>query len=126
MIPRFVERLLNDQPPIIEGDGLQTRRLTFVGDTVQGTVQAIEKDEIAGEIFNIGSEEEMTIKDLATLVITIMDRKDKIKPVHKPPRPGDIKRSNLSIEKAKRILGFHPQTRLKEGIRRYVKWRKES
>ena len=126
VIPRFVDRVMNGLPPIIEGDGLQTRRITYVEDAVRATILAMGKEELSCEVFNVGSDEEITIKDLAFLIIRLAGKQGEIEPLYTSPRPGDIRRSNLNIEKAKKILGFYPKVRLEDGIKRYMKWLKTS
>src|SRR5438552_13933261 len=66
--------MLNDQHVEIHGDGQQTRSFTFVSDTVDGIVRAIECDEAAGEVFNIGSDAEISIVNLAHLIARLLGR----------------------------------------------------
>jgi len=124
VIPRFVDRVINNLPPVIEGDGGQSRQFIYVEDIVTATMLAIEIEGISGEAFNISSEEEITIKDLAYLVIRIVGKQGEIEPTYAPPRPGDIKRSTLAIEKARRMIGFYPRIKLEDGIKEYMEWLK--
>jgi UDP-glucose 4-epimerase len=126
VIPRFVVRAMNGLSPVIFGDGVQTRSFHEVSDTVRAIVLASECDEAIGETFNIGGEEEITINNLAKTILELLGEQDRITPEHAAPRPGEILRHSADISKARKVLGFKPEFDLRDGIRNYIKWVKET
>jgi len=126
VIPRFVVRAMNGLPPVIFGDGEQTRSFHEVSDTVRAIVLASENDEAIGETINIGGEEEITINKLAKTILEIMREDDRITPEYATPRPGEIMRHSADMSKARSLLGFKPEIDLQDGIRNYIEWVKET
>ncbi len=114
---KFLERIRASQPPIIYGDGKQTRDFVHVQDVVEATLLALERDSATGEIINIGTGRGASINELCEIFLKAAG-KIRIKPVHEAPRAGDIRHSWADIGKAKRLLGFRPGVPLEEGIRR--------
>jgi len=121
VITIFVNQLLRNQQPIIFGDGEQTRDFVYVEDVVDANLLALTAKEAKGEVFNIATGAASTINKLVWNLREIMNKKH-LRPVHKRPRPGDIRHSHASIEKAKRILGYKPKFSLKEGLTKLVEW----
>ena len=122
VIPRFVLRVMNGLPPVIFGDGQQTRDFTNVKDIVRGIVSAGECDAIIGETVNIAFGREVTINALARDIIKILGRNNELSPQHMDPRPGDVRRHYADISKARELLDFKPQIPIYEGIRDYIDW----
>jgi len=116
VIPRFIKRALEGNPPIIFGDGEQTRDFTFVKDAVEASILAAESD--ARRLFNIAQGESITINELAKLIISIVG--ENMEPVHQEPRPGDIRHSLADISRA-RAFGYEPRCSLKEGLRETIR-----
>ena len=116
VIPSFIKRALEGNPPIIFGDGEQTRDFTFVKDAVEASILAVESD--ARGLFNIAQGERITINELARLVISIVGKN--MEPVHQEPRPGDIRHSLADISLA-RAFGYEPRCSLKEGLRETIR-----
>jgi len=121
VITIFVNQLLRNKPPIIFGDGKQTRDFVYVEDVVDANMLALTTKEAKGEVFNIAAGKVTTITQLVGSLQEIMNKKY-LKPIHKRPRPGDIRHSYASIEKAKKILRYEPKFSLKEGLTRLVEW----
>lgn len=121
VISIFINRLLKNEPPIICGDGKQTRDFINVKDVVKANMLALSKQKAAGEVFNISTGEATTLNKLAETIQKIMDKTD-LKPVHAEPRPGDIKHSYGDISKAKRNLEYTPKVQLEEGLSELVEW----
>jgi len=121
VITIFVNQLLQNQSPTIFGDGRQTRDFVYVEDVVNANMLALTKREATGEVFNIATGTATTINKLVENLLEIMGKKG-LKPVHKDPRPGDIRHSYASIEKAGKILGYKPVFTLKEGLTKLVEW----
>ena len=121
VISLFINSLLQNQPPIIYGDGEQTRDFVNVKDVVEANIQALSKRNVAGKTFNISTGEATTINKLAETIKQIMDKKT-IKPVHIEPRLGDIRYSYGDITEARTNLEYKPKVKLEEGLRELVKW----
>jgi UDP-glucose 4-epimerase len=124
VIPSFVNRCLAGKPPIIYGDGKQTRDFTYVSDTVDGIIGAGNCADLIGDVVNVARGEEESVNKIADIILNLTGMKDKIKPIFKPERPGDTKRQLADISKAKRIFHFKPKVSIEEGIEQYLKWRK--
>jgi UDP-glucose 4-epimerase len=121
VIPRFVARVLQGQPPVIFGDGSQTRDFTWVPDTARGIVLAGRCDDLVGREINIARGQEVSIKRVAELVLEATGRTD-LEPVYQAPRPGDVHRHFAGTWLAQQMLGFEAPMGIEEGIRRYVAW----
>jgi len=117
----FLNRLLRNMPPIIFGDGEQTRDFVYVQDVVEANMLAMENKDAEGEVFNIGTGKNISINQLAELLKNLMDRKD-IKNTYVDPRPSDIKHGYANIDKAKKVLGYAPKFSIKKGLTELVKW----
>jgi UDP-glucose 4-epimerase len=113
---KFMERLRAGQPPVIHGDGEQTRDFIHVEDVVEATLLTLERSGVNGEVFNIGTGRETSINELCGLIVGVSGREN-LRPVHGPPRAGDIRRSLADISKVRRVLGFEPKVLLENGIR---------
>ena len=124
VIPRFVSRILNGLPPVIFGDGSQTRDFTWVGDTAKGIVKATASDVLVGDTINIARGVEVSVTQVARLLLDLLDADD-LQPEHLEPRPGDVARHLASAEKARRVLGFEATTAIEEGLHQYVTWLRE-
>ncbi len=121
VIPGFIKAVQGGQPPIIFGDGNQSRDFTFVDDVVQANLLGLTTDLAAGEVMNIGAGNPHTVNELAKMVLAILDRKD-LSPVHEEGRSGDVRASYADIGKAARLLGYRPRVGLEDGLRRILAW----
>ena len=115
VIPKFIERVRNGMPPVIYGDGKQTRDFIYVRDVVKANILAAEST--ATGIFNIASGKAISIEELAYKIIEIAGKNKNIRPLYEKPRPGDIRYSMADIAKARKELNFHPQYTLQEGLK---------
>ncbi len=120
VIPRFVVRVKNGLPPIIFGDGEQTRDFTFVEDTVQGLISACENDKLIGTAVNIARGKEISINEVAKIVIDLINRPISVR--YQKARPHDVLRHFADISKAKKVLKFKAKTDIKEGIKQYIQY----
>jgi len=117
----FINQLLHDQPPIIYGDGMQTRDFVSVDDVVSANMLAMEGKNAVGEVFNVGTNASVTVLELAKMLQEVM-KKGNLTPVFFKPRVGDVKHCSANISKAEALLGFKPRVKLKDGISRLVEW----
>ena len=124
VISIFTRRVLNNVPPVIFGDGLQTRDYTYIEDAFRA-FDLILNHESRLEPINIGSGKEVSIINLANLIIDLCGKKGRIKPVHVEPRIGEVQKLIADATKAKKILGWEPKHDLKEGLRAFVQWYKK-
>jgi len=124
VISIFINSILENKPPIICGDGKQTRDFINVKDVVEANMLALSKQKAAGEVFNISTGEATTINMLVETIQKITG-KTSLKPVHVEPRPGDIKHSYGDITKARRNLGYKPKVQLEKGLSELIKWYSE-
>ena len=120
VITKFIDRLKDGKPPIIYGDGKQTRDFVYVQDVVDACLLSLNSKGCVGESINIGSGVETSISDLAEILIELFGLSD-VKPKYAQPRAGDIRRSCASLNKAKRLLGYQPKISLREGLKRVVR-----
>jgi UDP-glucose 4-epimerase len=125
VIPRFVVRVMNDMPPVIFGDGEQTRSFCEVSDTVRAIIESSRRDEVVGQIINIGGEKEMTVNEVAYTILNLFRKEKEIEPMHWAARPGEIRRHAADLTKARRLLDFEPRVNLTDGLNNYVKWIRE-
>ena len=115
VIARFIERLRSNKPPIIYGDGTQTRDFVHVWDVVNALMLTLKSQKAIGEIFNVAFGVATSIGQLAKLVMELLGV-DGLRPIYRPAREGDIKHSYADVGKAKAKLGYAPKISLKEGI----------
>lgn len=120
VIPIFSQRLLEKKPPLIYGDGHQSRDFIFVEDVARANVLAIKADKAPGKAINICSGEEVSI--LSLLKILQNQISDAPPPQFTEERQGDIYRSVGSPDLAEQILGFRPQVSLREGLKATMDW----
>ena len=121
VIPNFIARILDDKPPIIFGDGFQTRDFTFVKDVVNANILAAESN--AHGIFNIASGKRISINELASLIMDIIGKELDLE--YSSPRSGDIKHSLADISKAKEKLYYNPGFSIEDGLQETIKWFKK-
>lgn len=115
----FSKKLLNNEQPVINGDGKQTRDYVYVKDVAAANLSAIRND-FVGEI-NIGTGVETDVNDIFDILKKAAGKKD-LKEVHGPAKTGEQERSVLSYKKAQTILGWEPKVKIKEGLTRTFEW----
>jgi UDP-glucose 4-epimerase len=120
VLPRFITAARKNKPLQVYGDGGQTRCFCLVNDAVEALVRLKDCRKARGEIFNIGGTEEISILELAKLVVKTLGSKSRIEliPYDKAYAPGfdDMRRRKPQVEKLKRFLDFKPQTSLQDII----------
>jgi len=120
IVPTVIKRILHNEPPIIYGDGNQTRDYTFVEDTASAIVEGGLRKEAKGEIINVATGREVPITDLVKMITLQMGHQGSI--IHEKERPGDVRRHCADISKAKKLLHFSPKVTYEEGLRRTIEW----
>ena len=120
VIPLFIRALLNGKPPMINGDGKQTRDFVFIEDVVQANLLAADREEVVGGVFNIGGGKSVSILEMVQHLQQLIA--DGPSPVFGPPRSGDIRFSEADLILAEKSLGYRPMIDLKEGLKIMVQW----
>lgn len=120
VIPKFITRMLAGQPPVVEGDGLQSRDFTFVDNVVAANLLACDADEPVAGVYNVSCGISVTILGLAEALGTLIEGVSG--PEFAPARLGDIRKSYAAIEKAREAFDFEPKVGLEEGLRQTVAW----
>ena len=125
MIAKFIDRLSENAPPVIYGDGEQTRDFTHIEDIVEAHVLALDSKIAVGETVNIATGRSTRIDDLVKILADIVGVAPP-KPIYADTRHGDIRHSCGDITKAKKVLGYTPKFYLKEGLRSLSQWHNSS
>jgi nucleoside-diphosphate-sugar epimerase len=123
VIPKFIKAVLRNEPPVIYGDGEQSRDFTFVDNVVEANILAVQS-KISGEVINIACGEKTSLNNLLKYINQIIGKN--IKPIYEKSRTGDIKHSLADISKAKNLIEYEPSVRAKEGLKNTIKWLKTS
>jgi UDP-glucose 4-epimerase len=139
VLTMFIKRIfLENKPPVVFGDGKQTRDFVYVKDVVQAHMLAIEKPESAGQVFNIGTGKSTSVDELAKLLVKRSGKKLDI--IYDNPKegfasrfqPGRIRLQGELIDfvmdnrKAMKTLGWRPETDFNEGVDKEIEWIVES
>jgi len=122
VISIFTRKILNNIPPTIFGDGQQTRDYTYIEDTVAAFDLVLNYKQQITEPINFGSGKEVSIADLANMLIDLCGSKGKLTPTHAEPRIGEVQRLIADATKVKNLLGWEPKYSLEKGLREYVQW----
>lgn len=125
VIPKFIKQLMNDEVPIINGDGRQSRDFTYIDNVIEANLKACHApSDAAGQVFNIGAGGREYLIDIYYDLCEALGRKTE--PQFGPPRKGDIRDSNADISKARELLGYAPEYDFKKGIALAIDWYKEN
>jgi len=120
----FVSRCLHGEPPVLYGDGTQTRDFTYVEDVRRINEQLLEDDRADGEIVNIGSTDNIDIRTLAEVIRDEIDPDLDIE--YDDAREGDAEHTHADVSKANDLLGYEPSVDIREGVRRFIDWYREN
>lgn len=119
-IHKFVKAILKGEPITMYGDGSSSRDYTFVDDIVQGLLAAVQYDKSEFEIMNLGNSYSISLKELIKMIEEVTEKKIIIQQL--PEQTGDLPKTFADISKAKKLLGYNPQTMLKDGIKKFYDW----
>ncbi len=121
VVTNLIVQALNDEDLTIYGDGSQTRSFSYVSDTVAGIIAMMESNHY--EVFNIGNPYEMTVKELAEIILKLTNSKSEI--IYKPLPNDDPQQRRPDISKAKEKLNWEPKVDLETGLNTTIEWIKK-
>ncbi|MGF2120305.1 SDR family oxidoreductase [Enterococcus casseliflavus] len=124
VIPKFINSLLKDEPPVINGDGTQSRDFTYIENVIEANLKAaISDSSVSGEAFNIAYGGRVSLNELFNEIAYNLS-KSNITPYYGDERKGDIKHSNADILKARNLLNYNPEYSFDKGIVDAIQWYK--
>jgi UDP-glucuronate 4-epimerase len=119
-IHKFARLMLDERPIPVFGDGGTRRDYTFVGDAVEGIIGALGYDGSGYEVINIGNDRAIALRTMIAELERALGVPARIERLEE--QPGDVPQTWASIDKARRLLGYHPATSFEDGIDRFVAW----
>ena len=119
VIPKFATRILAGLPPVVFGDGSQTRDFTWVEETARGIVAATECDALVGDAVNVAHGRGVSVREISDLLLDILGANG-LQPELVEGRPGDVDRHYADTSKAEELFGFRAEIGIREGLERYV------
>jgi UDP-glucose 4-epimerase len=123
VITSFVREALHGKPPVIFGDGRQTRDFVFIEDVIRATFASLTQPVPGGTILNIGTGRAISIISLARRVLQIFDL-NSLRPIRAPSRVGEVRHSQANISAARMKIHFRPRYGLAEGLPPTIEWLK--
>ena len=124
MAPYLFTDLINSGKPINRyGDGNTTRDYTYIDDIIQGVIASIDNS-FGFEIINLGNSNTVTLNEFIDIVEKYLGKKAKINEM--PMQPGDVEQTFSDISKAKKLLGYNPNTKFEVGMKIFIDWYKEN
>jgi UDP-glucose 4-epimerase len=123
VIALFISAMIEGRTPRINGDGLQSRDFTYVGDVVQALTKAADTPGVSGRTYNVGTGRGTNLLELVATLNRLLGTN--VKPEHGPERAGDIRHSRADITAIRRDLGYEPAFTFEEGLRRTMAWYRE-
>jgi nucleoside-diphosphate-sugar epimerase len=119
VISIFIKKMSHGQPPVIYGNGTQTRDFTYVTNVVAANLAAMRHSEpLGGKLFNVGSGRSISLLDLVASLNAILGTE--LKPEFQPTRAGDVRDSLASLARISQVIGYQPLVAFDEGLRRTV------
>lgn len=122
-IRKFTELIEQNKPIPVYGDGTTMRDYTYIDDIIDGVISAINYDKTPYEIINIGGGSPVTLNEMIKTIEDVLNKEAIIERL--PMQPGDVDKTVSDITKAKNILNYCPKTTFKEGIKKFIEWRKK-
>lgn len=126
VIPLFIKSLLENTPPVINGDGSHSRDFTFVANAVQANIAALftNNEAAVNQVYNIACGNQTSLSELFNALK--QEAASTIDPIHGPDRAGDVKYSLADVTRAKSLLGYNPTVSVGDGLRTTFKWYKSN
>lgn len=125
VIPKFIKQLLNDEQPMINGDGRQSRDFTYIENVIEANLKAcLASHDAAGQVYNIAYGGREYLIDMYHSIAKALNKD--IEPIFGPDRKGDIKHSNANIAKARKYLNYNPDYNFVIGLNEAIEWYKEN
>ena len=122
VIAAFAKAILSGKPPMIFGDGEQSRDFTFVHNAVHANLLgARHEGKLMGNVLNVACGERVSLNQLAPMMCELLNRRD-LKPVYGPERVGDVRHSQADLSRIKQVIGYEPIVELKPGLDATLKW----
>ncbi|HWQ01308.1 MAG TPA: GDP-mannose 4,6-dehydratase [Gaiellaceae bacterium] len=127
VIPRFITQALSDEPLTVHGDGHASRDWLYVDDDAEAieAVIAADIDSIAGEVINVATGIDISVSDIADLVLEVLDKPPSLR-TNVPERLGQVDRHIGSTDRAELLLGWRARTSFEEGLARTVEWYRDN
>lgn len=122
VLSRFMLAVIEGQPPVVFGDGEQTRDFTYIDNVVDETLRACEAQDASGKVFNGGTGARISLNQVLKLLEKISGKKFQAR--YDPPRNGDIRDSQADITLARKVLGYEPSVQFEEGLEKTWEWYK--
>ena len=123
-IHKFARLISEDKPIPVFGDGTTRRDYTYIDDIIAGVRAAIDYDKTDYEVINLGESRTVELRELISLLEKELEKTAQID--LQPLQPGDVPQTFADIAKARRLLGYNPQTQIEEGIHTFVRWFREN
>ena len=123
-ISNFVSRCMNDKPPVVYGDGTQTRDFTYIQDVVDANLTLLESGLVDGEVLNIGSSDNIEIRTLATEIRDLLAPGLELE--YDERYDADAEHTHADVSKANELLGYSPEYTIREGLKKFVNWYQEN
>jgi nucleoside-diphosphate-sugar epimerase len=118
VIPKFIDALIEGRPPIIFGDGEQSRDFTYIENVVQANLLAMSTEHLNGEVINIACGKRTSLNELLNILQEILG--SKVSPIYQEPRIGDVRHSLADIRKGKQFLNYEPRVGIEIGLKKTV------
>src|SRR6266404_8088577 len=123
-IHKFAKLISAGRPVPVFGDGTTRRDYTYIDDIISGVRAAMDYEQSKYEVINLGESRTVELRELIGLLEQALGRQAEID--RQPLQPGDVPQTFADIGKARRLLGYDPQTQIEKGIEKFVEWFKES
>lgn len=124
VLSRFMLAVIEDEQPVVYGDGEQSRDFTYIQNIVDETLAACDAQGASGMVFNGGTGARVTLNQVLQMLEKITGKRIQAK--YDPPRTGDIRDSQADISLARKILGYQPSVHFEEGLQRTWQWYKSA
>jgi UDP-N-acetylglucosamine 4-epimerase len=128
VIPKWVAGMIRNEPVFINGDGEAARDFCYIDNAVQANLLAAMVDDPAAvnQVYNVALNEKTTLNELFEMIRSLLEPRflhlRGVRPAHRALRAGDVRMSQAAIDKAKRLLGYRPDWRIRQGLERTIEW----